>query len=517
MRKYYPKSLFSKLLPILLFTAVVILVYSCRKNSIAKQDSPSPATGYQIDLMALKADYISDTAVAGKNIMTAGVNGLPNLIKNMNVKWETLYYLRRTASRVIEFELDKNKNTVPVSPNAGQYINYHDKTDLVFLQFDNGNKMRFFMKVVETGADTTGGIIQNLHYNHIPNNFTGHILYYTTAKQLLCAYLISNGKTTGIYSPNTITNSGKTIQSASGKNSLDIFECTSWYWGDDDDGWDYIGTTCVTLVVQDGGGPPSAPGDGDGGGGSYNPCDPPSTGPLGPGTPNPPDPNAPPVAIDNIGVIGGHPKIMDISACPPDAITPPQVIDSVKNSCLKGMVDSIMSKNIKGKIDSMIQGVFGGTQKLNLTFTDQIAMQVATDDGEEFGQYDKNNPTVLIGAAIDLNAVTLATSSKEFIAATIMHEALHAYLDSKGIAIGDAQHDVMAANYVNSMANDLMAMFPGLIKDAAYSLAWGGLENTHLYSNPGTSVYIPTGQQYINTLYKFHTDTVGHRTFGHGC
>ncbi|EHQ25539.1 hypothetical protein [Mucilaginibacter paludis] len=190
-----------------------------------------------------------------------------------------------------------------------------------------------------------------------------------------------------------------------------------------------------------------------------------------------------------------------------------EIINKVKDPCLHNMVDAILNDNGKGDINALIQHVFGTTSTLNFTITDQVIMTNSGDDGEESPLKDSNG--ALIGAEIYLNPGTLSNSSQEFIAATILHEGVHAYLDYQGIDIGAPQHELMAKDYLDDMAGDLQTMFPGMSDQIAYSLAWGGLENTYLYNNPGL-VNCPGYQLEINTLYRAHTDGQGH-FYGHGC
>jgi hypothetical protein len=77
---------------------------------------------------------------------------------------------------------------------------------------------------------------------------------------------------------------------------------------------------------------------------------------------------------------------------------------------------------------------------------------------------------------ITLNDAALSNASSEYIAATIIHEILHVYLDGGN----DADHNVMAANYVYPMADALKAAGYHLTYEDAVALAWGGLQGRML-------------------------------------
>ena len=86
---------------------------------------------------------------------------------------------------------------------------------------------------------------------------------------------------------------------------------------------------------------------------------------------------------------------------------------------------------------------------------------------------------------ITLNNRLLPNASNEFIVATIMHEAIHAMYDAKGltannkpISFGEyVQHNLMADRYVDDIAAALGDIFPMLIQYDAKALAWGGLQD----------------------------------------
>ncbi|POY35117.1 hypothetical protein C3K47_17100 [Solitalea longa] len=83
---------------------------------------------------------------------------------------------------------------------------------------------------------------------------------------------------------------------------------------------------------------------------------------------------------------------------------------------------------------------------------------------------------------IELNGNVLPNASKEMIATTIIHEALHAYMDYSGINNYFNDHDSMGAAYVDEMANALKELFPTLSYSDATALAWGGLHESMAWS-----------------------------------
>ena len=80
----------------------------------------------------------------------------------------------------------------------------------------------------------------------------------------------------------------------------------------------------------------------------------------------------------------------------------------------------------------------------------------------------------------------MGSASKEYIAATILHEVVHAWIDYKFTnPIDNAhQHSLMAGtNRFNLMRSALLEMYPNMNSQDATDLTWGGLYNTIEFSN----------------------------------
>lgn len=85
------------------------------------------------------------------------------------------------------------------------------------------------------------------------------------------------------------------------------------------------------------------------------------------------------------------------------------------------------------------------------------------------------------------NTTQLGDASKEYIAATILHEAVHGWIDFTFplfTTSNTQHHELMAsANRFNMMKDALKEMFPNLSEQEATDLTWGGLYNTILFNN----------------------------------
>lgn len=122
-----------------------------------------------------------------------------------------------------------------------------------------------------------------------------------------------------------------------------------------------------------------------------------------------------------------------------------------------------------------------------------------------------------INFPININPWVMQNSSKEYIAATLIHEAIHGYinvvyyrykhnwtgydsnyvkthlgifwdfLEHQGTTNPTAQHNEMAVNYVAKMKEFLIGFCPGIDDAMATALAWGGLRDSNVWKAKSTT------------------------------
>jgi hypothetical protein len=151
--------------------------------------------------------------------------------------------------------------------------------------------------------------------------------------------------------------------------------------------------------------------------------------------------------------------------------------DKVKDPCLSSTIDLALSKGLKNEITNSFNELFSGVDGITITFLDGPLPKPTEGVTEDVGRYD---------IEITLDNTTLPKSAQEEIVATILHEAIHAMYDAKGLESGAnkfsfseyIQHNLMADRYVSKIAAALKEMFPNLGFFVAKALAWGGLQNT---------------------------------------
>lgn len=201
------------------------------------------------------------------------------------------------------------------------------------------------------------------------------------------------------------------------------------------------------------------------------------------------------------------------------------VVDtSISNNfpCVQKIVDSLAAyANLNALAQVALHTVFGVNQNINLTLTVEPTYGENDKDGET--QVDSLLTTAsAFHATIKLNPWVLTHSTQEYVAAVIIHESVHAYIDYKKSQYeaglidsnqfkalfpiywppkvlytannmnyynlgGTTHHRVMAANLINIMSEPLKALYPNpsiptAMRDSIYrGISWGGLDQTTVW------------------------------------
>ncbi len=163
-----------------------------------------------------------------------------------------------------------------------------------------------------------------------------------------------------------------------------------------------------------------------------------------------------------------------------------EILNNCTNPCIYNSVNTAIDLNCKNKISNFLNGTFSNSQNFHLLFTDgAFTGTLATADAKTITA-PINPSSTEIKTSIKFNITRLSGASKEYIAATILHEAIHAWIDYQyPIPVENTeQHNLMAStNRFNLMVIALMEMFPNLNQQDAIDLTWGGLYETILFNN----------------------------------
>ncbi len=350
------------------------------------------------------------------------------------------------------------------------------------------------------------------------------------------------------------------------------WQCTTpnYHGCNDEDGCDHCGTYCTpidvmtevcwTFTVGDGGGKTgtgtspggNAPPPGSGGGGSGS-----GIPPADPCNNIPDNPTDPYTAQSNV---------IDPGNCPPPTGGPgwvpiedqpgeynPYYADevivdtSITNNypCVSRIIDSLTNySNINALAQVALHNVFGVNQKIKLSI---VATNLPSNIDGETEPGNINDPDSVYTTKIHINKKILSSSTQEYIASTIIHEAVHAYIrycqhqvqngymdttkfknlfplfwppriayvggGTNYYSIGSSvQHQVMASNLIYTMTQPLINLFPNpgispSMRDSIYTaLSWGGLSSTPaFYAHPDTL--------FIHAMNEMARDTSIHAPF----
>jgi hypothetical protein len=196
--------------------------------------------------------------------------------------------------------------------------------------------------------------------------------------------------------------------------------------------------------------------------------------------------------------------------------------------CVKNIIDTLAKfGNLNQRAQVALHEIFNVGKKIKLTIKLDWSLQGSTMDGYTIADTIQTQLTatepINFKATIHLNPDMLKTATKEYVAATLLHEATHCYIDFKWgqykngnidslafatlfpivylrmvnntfmIPTNLQQHNIMAENYFNMMASGIYAIqndsMSIIMKDSIYkAITWGG----HFATNAWRGLNIDT-------------------------
>lgn len=493
-----PKPALKKLLllcaPIALIT---VIIGSCKKdNHVTTPPADNPAA-----VTEAKSWYEKSYPASTKLSVQAASVG-QDWSQGVKPDWNNGATYTRFDDDVIELPVDASVSGklalgIKEQTTGTEYKAANSKSSFLLIK-SLGVYQAYIMTIIGDPSYLKGDLtkLDRNKYNKRDSAFTGVVLYSTPKGKFVNAWTYKNGAISGQISPDsasaTSANTGKTQTDAIKANLTATTTCYTWTqtssYNGQSTGTVVLESYCVTSYSGTwdsggGGGGESIPGTGGGGGGGGGTTTPPS-----------PAPCVPTNAIDNVGKISvnsvtvnqlqplptdppgdGFPPPRGTTPCPTVVTSNNTITNQTTNSCLKNMVDATILAGVSNQINTLITSVFGGSEKLNLTFVDNVALASGVEGHTEmnggFDSYGNLNVT------IQLNKSTLPNYSQQYVATVIMHEALHAYLEAKGVDPKN-QHENIIIDYVNKMSASLTTMFPGIPPNDAKNLSLGGLDQT---------------------------------------
>ena len=157
------------------------------------------------------------------------------------------------------------------------------------------------------------------------------------------------------------------------------------------------------------------------------------------------------------------------------------IYNEVKDPCIRSMVQEAISKDCKNQITTFINSTFDKNPTMDITFVDAPLGNMVVGDGTTVAHIGGSG-TCYITVTLNSSPGALPSASKEYIAATIFHESVHAWIDATNTlnnSSNSVSHETMAsASNIDMLATALREMYPALSLQDAKDLAWGGLQKT---------------------------------------
>jgi hypothetical protein len=194
-----------------------------------------------------------------------------------------------------------------------------------------------------------------------------------------------------------------------------------------------------------------------------------------------------------------------------------RVWNNINDPCLNKVLNKVFS-TVTSITSILAKDYFGSNGYYAISFKDSAFLN--TDDSSTNGSAKRYVYTAQDGIRyinISLNTQTLPFTSEEFVAKTIMHEALHALLTVETFPnLTNTQHNEMANRYINDLTQSLMGLFDIGLVDAT-ALSWSGLDYPRTVT-AWDNLPEDTKNNYrlIATDY-WKYGTAGHRLFPGGC
>jgi hypothetical protein len=159
------------------------------------------------------------------------------------------------------------------------------------------------------------------------------------------------------------------------------------------------------------------------------------------------------------------------------------IYNNIGTPCLNSLASTLIDANLKNEIALSLSSIFGVSTSSNLTIEEDANLSVP-------GRTQVTSVQNPFNVTIWINS-NLVNASKEYSAAVIYHESLHAFINaSDGTYLSQLeQHVEIAEKYVIVLRDALIEVFPNLSIKDANGLALSGLRDV-MTNNP----------PYFNTL-----------------
>lgn len=194
-------------------------------------------------------------------------------------------------------------------------------------------------------------------------------------------------------------------------------------------------------------------------------------------------------------------------------VAPDQIINNVdcaQEPCLCDVIDQFSVnpanfENLSNEVSQLLQTIF------NIPNYQSIIITTSAVEGITIAPNIIATHAIATGGGFPISGMAYSqiifnsdyqlSCTKAHLAATLLHESMHAYIDAQELVLSTAEfsslyplfstgfdtnnshHIVMANQYILALSQSLHNMFPDLSEEFVEALTWQGLEGTTAYNN----------------------------------
>jgi hypothetical protein len=156
-----------------------------------------------------------------------------------------------------------------------------------------------------------------------------------------------------------------------------------------------------------------------------------------------------------------------------------KITNNLSNPCFIQVLEELQAGNVYGRVGEILRKYGINDSGMNFTINDneepESIVNVLVNGASVEGVKKVFGST--INGVITLNKLTMQHASKEFIAATILHEMLHVFIKGNS----PKEHDIIIEQYSTSITKELFGIYNINLESGIY-LAFTGLNSAAFYS-----------------------------------
>jgi hypothetical protein len=148
------------------------------------------------------------------------------------------------------------------------------------------------------------------------------------------------------------------------------------------------------------------------------------------------------------------------------------ITENLTNKCFQAVLAKLMGGGMTSDLLNLFQTTFNSSDQVNLNYSEaQIAGGSATNTASTTATKTSTGVNVFT----TLSDGKLDGAAQEYIAETMLHEAIHGFFDAIGGFSELSQHQSMLIGWVDCEQNALKELFPNLTDANALCLIFGGM------------------------------------------